>query len=145
MFVKRWNVVLLLAVVLGITAFTGGCSKKPKMARVTGTVTLDGQPLKYGAVFFSPESGPYQPRGTIQPDGTFEMMTQDWKGAPLGEYKVFINCFESQDPNFKQDPNKEPVRGKNMIPKKYNDAEKSGLTISVKKGMEPVTFELTKK
>ena len=38
----------------------------------------------------------------------------------------------------------DPKPPKNLLPEKYRDPEKSGLTIEVKKGMEPVEFKLEK-
>lgn len=130
-----------MVLILGLLGCGDG---RPPMTQVTGTVTYKNAPLKFGTVFFDPVSNDalYVPRGIIKSDGTFEMETQDWKGAPLGEYRVRVNCFESQDPNFRQKDGGEPVRGKSLIPPKYSQSQKSGLTVTVSKGMAPLDLKL---
>ncbi|MDO4585525.1 MAG: hypothetical protein Q4D62_15685 [Planctomycetia bacterium] len=130
--------------VLALVLLSGCGDGRPPMTNVTGTVTYKNAPLKFGAVFFDPVSNDalYVPRGVIKSDGTFEMETQNWKGAPLGEYRIRVNCFESQDPNFRQKEGGEPVRGKSLIPPKYSQSQKSGLTVTVTKGMAPLELKL---
>lgn len=144
MFFKRNTVCSWTGMVLALVLLIGCGDGRPPMTNVTGTVTYQNAPLKFGTVFFDPvdSSALYVPRGLIKSDGTFEMATQDWKGAPLGEYQIRVNCFESQDPNFRQKEGSEPVRGKSLIPQKYSQSSKSGLTVTVTKGMAPLELNL---
>ncbi|MDO4570246.1 MAG: hypothetical protein Q4D38_07685 [Planctomycetia bacterium] len=135
---------------LALVPLLVGCGDgRPPMVEVKGKVTHKGAPLKFGSVFFTPTSSSAvdTPVGVIQDDGTFEMQvklrnSKVWKGAPLGEYKVSITCFESQNPNYKPPTDAEPMVGKSLIPQKYTQPDESGLTVVVKEGMEPLTFDL---
>ena len=72
-----------------------GADRLPTAA-VSGTVTLDGQPLKKGDVTFVPQDGSGRPAtGTIQSDGSFILGTyDDDDGAVLGQHRVAVVCQE---------------------------------------------------
>jgi hypothetical protein len=77
---------------------TVGCEKPPfDLARVKGTVTIDGQKLTQGKVMFTPiakegELNPGKPAfGRIQPDGYFVLSTySNEDGAIVGEHGVTV-------------------------------------------------------
>lgn len=143
---KRLSLLLLLCLL--ITGCAQGPTDTPPLARVKGTVTLDGKPLTSGSVQFTPD----QNRGTtgrmalgnINEDGTFELMTiTAGDGAQVGYHLVAIESYESSsfDPN--QPVNQSP---KSLIPKRYTDPKTSALTAEVKSGEENTfTFELKTK
>ena len=83
--------------------------------------------------------------GTIAADGSFELSTYgNGDGAVIGKHRVSISCFESQDPGAPPpDPDREPGRGKPLIPRKYLRPETSGVTVEVKQSNEPLEFKLT--
>ncbi|WP_339734654.1 hypothetical protein [uncultured Gimesia sp.] len=127
---------LLFVAGLLSTGCGGGPADTPPLARVKGTVTLDGKPLTSGSVQFTPDKN----RGTtgrmalgnINEDGTFELMTiRAGDGAQVGYHLVAIECYESAafDPN--QPVNQTP---KSLIPKRYTDPKTSKLTAEVKSG-----------
>jgi len=130
--------------IAGLLAVIGGCgSDELPVAPVEGKVLYNGKPLEFGSVLFQPNVGP-SGRGTIGPDGTFKLSTYGTEdGAVLGKHRIRIACFESQGPNAPpQDPNQEPTLGKSLIPRKYTNADTSGLEVEVKKTNEPFVFEL---
>lgn len=143
--IMRWNTFILLFLCLILAGCGGGPTDTPPLARVKGKVTLDGKPLTSGSVQFTPNKD----RGTtgrmalgaIQPDGSFELMTiKAGDGAQIGHHLVAIECYgpTTFDPNNPSNP--EP---KSLIPKRYIDSKKSGLTAEVKANEENAfTFEL---
>ncbi|QDT97785.1 carboxypeptidase regulatory-like domain-containing protein [Gimesia aquarii] len=143
--IQWWNTLLLLSTCLILAGCSGGPTDTPPLARVKGTVTLDGKPLTSGTVQFTPNKD----RGTtgrmalggIQPDGTFELMTiKAGDGAQIGHHLVAIECYESTEFDPKNPTNPEP---KSLIPKRYTDSNKSGLTAEVKANEEnSFTFDL---
>jgi hypothetical protein len=131
---KRVSVRLLLAAA-AILQVIVGCGAKPHVdpnrARVSGTVTFEGQPLKAGSISFdSTESG----MGTmvsIKEGGTYST-----DRVPLGANVVTIETESLQfgSPHLYM-----------KIPAKYADPSKSGLEVNVKAGEnENVNFELKK-
>lgn len=132
MFVFRWMLALFL-----LTG-TSGCSNEPILYEVTGTVTLDGQPVEDGQIIFVPlEEGGTPDAGSIQ-NGKFA-----FKSRP-GPKKVEIQAM-------KQHPTKtvpDPVTGtrpalESYIPDRYNT--KTELTADVLSNQEVIDFELTSK
>ena len=89
-----------------------GCSRDPlaergKRVTVTGKVTLDGQPLTGGAVFFYPifdKDNHLPSQGDLLSsvcelgdDGSFTLRTAGKPGAPLGKYRVKLEAGEKSD------------------------------------------------
>src|SRR6187399_2895331 len=48
-----------------------GCNRGPAMGKISGEVTMDGQPLKEGRILFTPEDGQGQTGGDTIKDGKF--------------------------------------------------------------------------
>ena len=124
--------VLVLASVL-MLAGCGGNSDVPDLGRVTGVVTLDGQPLSGAQVTFSPESGRPSNAETDK-DGSYSLQfTADEAGAILGKHTVKIaTAVDGRD-----DPKTE------RVPSRYNS--KTELTAEVKEGKNTLDFELSSK
>jgi len=145
-----WVLVVLAGA--AVVASLPGCGKAQReRGVVTGKVTYNGEPLRFGTVIFEPETGQYA-TGIIQPDGTFEMETRgEGKGAPVGKCKVRFVCFANQDPAAKPvEPENGAIPGEglaigpSLIPERYLSSETSGITVDVKPGdNEPLVFELT--
>jgi len=140
------GVCLLLAVV--------GCGTKgPVPVPVSGTVTLDGKPIAKGAVMFVPQFSGQPAHGLTDEEGRFSLGTiKKGDGAMEGRYQVTVILNEVQ--GFIADPKNKDVSGgiaagglktKWIIPQKYSDTKTSGLTAEVKRGMEPLRFDLTSK
>lgn len=104
-----------------------GCSSQPAspipLKKVTGMVTLDGDPLPSGSITFMPVVGTNSCTGEIE-QGRFTLSTfSPGDGAPPGEYKVSVVSWTT--------PPDMGVEGVPAIPKKYLDANLSGLTATI--------------
>ncbi len=104
----------------------------PPLEVVTGTVTLDGQPLPHAVVTFVPQDEwkpdelPAESIGVTDKEGKFELeYAKDLKGAALGNYFVRIMSSETN------------------IPTQYN--VKSELKFTVKEGTNDPEFKLLSK
>lgn len=83
----------LLIPVLTLTLLLG-CSSKPKLVPVTGTVTHKGQPLTAGSIWFHPADANQteKPGCQLALDGSFAMRTYPHgQGVPPGSYKVTLS------------------------------------------------------
>lgn len=75
---------------LGLT----GCGSG-EFRPVSGTITVDGQPLESGRVVFSPIGEGRKAYGNVK-DGAYQLTTQDPQdGAKPGEYIVTINAVKT--------------------------------------------------
>lgn len=107
----------LAAVVLTLT----GCDGSPKIVPVSGTVTIDGQPLTYGHVQVLPEG--WRPAsGRLDGSGRFTLTTTTPNdGCPVGKHPVVVLAGESITPETM----------KWHAPTKYADVKTSGLTVEI--------------
>lgn len=133
----------LCLIVLGMTLL--GCGSKevlPETAPVSGTVTLNGKPLKNGTVTFHPEEGKGNPGyGEIREDGTFDLTTYELRdGAVLGRHKVTIEVFEAAPGGPPPLPGTESKIS--TVPRKYASPETSPLRFEVKQGENKAPFPL---
>jgi hypothetical protein len=128
----------LLVVIVGISAYASSGGSPT----VSGRVTYLGRPVIWGSVILVGADG-RSAVGRIQPDGTFTVTN-----APTGEVGVSIT---SPDPlaqhyatQLKTSRDRVPVaqwpampvdrQQWFLIPKRYEDAQKSELTLTVKRG-----------
>jgi hypothetical protein len=134
----------LLMIVLSMFSF-GGTSK------VTGRVTFGGRPVIWGSVVLVGPDG-RSAAGRIEPDGTYTVAN-----APRGEVLVSVS---SPDPLYQhyatqlktsreQGPQAQwaalPVDRKQWfaLPKRFEDPNASGVTLTVKRGNNPLDIALT--
>ena len=103
----------------------------------SGTVTLDGQPLKEAAITFEPEAHGPTAYGQVR-DGAFSMSTGQKDGLPTGKYKVSVSASTIPKEGTKE-------MAKLLTPAKYAKPETSGLTADVKGGSNSFGFELVSK
>ena len=67
-----------------------GCNDRPPLGKVSGTVTLNGNPVNKAIVVFQPEGAPAS-RGVADSNGKYELMYQvDTSGAVIGPHRVHI-------------------------------------------------------
>ena len=95
-----------------------GCGRGgPDIARVEGTITLDGKPLPNAAVVFIPENG--RPAGgRTDSDGKYVLtFSEGRKGALLGKAKVRVTT--QSDPSETADGTPIPAQ-KEVVPVEYN-------------------------
>jgi hypothetical protein len=120
---------------LGIVAlFCGVGGDDPSRIAVTGTVTLDGQPLESGAVRFILKSYADQPHvdvGLIK-DGAYATPSSDV--LIPGTYQVQIRT-DVQESSFKRgtrDASSAPSVQASRVPARYND--QSVLEVTINRG-----------
>lgn len=112
-----------------VLLLAGGCSRSdlPSLAPVSGTVTLDGKPLKQALVTFRPAKNRAS-RGRTDGEGHYELLYSPGnRGAKIGNHTVIISVRTELDPVER-------------IPAKYNS--QTTLTREVKKGKNVLVFDL---
>lgn len=130
----KMPLLLLLATLVVATGCGRGTSDT---APVTGTITLDGQPLTQGTVVFMPEKGLWA-KGAIGSDGSFRVATANGDGASIGLNRVTICCVEPGTGT-------EDKPAKWLIPPHYGNPATSGLSFDVKAGIDNTArFDLTR-
>lgn len=106
-----------------------GCSDRgdrPDLATVSGTVTLDGNPVDSARVIFMPTEGS-APRGAIgvsDTEGNYELIYINEKGCPPGKFKVAITTRGQKY----DDQGKFVGAREESIPAKYHNENKTKLT-----------------
>lgn len=161
----RVNARLVLGA-LACLALLVGCSKgpaRPKTYPVTGTVTLNGQPVEGATVVFVPKAatqsgqaagqqGPQVATGETDAQGHYQLGTfAKGDGAVPGEYLVKVFKYPKPatptgpgggDENY-QPPEENappPAPPKNLLPDKYANEQTSGLSFTVE--AKPNTFDI---
>ncbi|WP_437200763.1 hypothetical protein [Planctomicrobium sp. SH664] len=127
-----------LATPLIMLLLGSGCHQKP-LEKVTGRITLDGQPVPEGTVVeFIPENGrPSEARTDV--NGAFELQhTLRRSGSSIGPHKVRISSWRQEQ--LHSNGKVTPLRPES-IPAEYN--YHSELTFHVESGKDNVAnFEL---
>jgi hypothetical protein len=116
-----------------------GCDKSEigPIYPVRGTIRLNGEPLaaKSAAVLFKPDTArgntsAFEPSGTVDEAGQYQLMTQGKHGAPPGWYKVIVAAYNSSPEHRKSARPGRPVVT-SVVPAKYGRAETTPLSIEV--------------
>lgn len=154
---------------VGLLCCSGGCtggSKGPPIpvykgdtVPVSGTVTMDGEPLADALVTFVFD-GQAPPNftgsgGRTDSMGKFVVRSGGKEGTPPGRYKVVISRLATPDGSpFREDPEQgldlEQARLSGMVkesvPPKYSDPEKTVLSVEITANQkDPVNFDLKSK
>lgn len=125
--VQRWGFLGLFVLCIA------GCGGDSNLTKVSGTVTMDGEPVGPGTVAFAPvDPTGVLASGNVDEEGKFVMSTSNpGDGVRPGEYRVSITIV------------KEPAHGDargNIIPATYLTPERymnpatSGFTATVEAG-----------
>lgn len=134
---------MLLAVLLALTAV--GCSGRPKNVarKVTGKVTLGGQPLANALVQFTPTAEKGSPSfGVTDESGNYSLVWSQKRGskiegAQIGENVVRITTLVEADPTSEP-----PVAGSpEKVPYKYRQ-EGGYPKVTVNKGSNTIDIAL---
>jgi hypothetical protein len=127
-----------LAVVIFVVAATG-CGGGDGLAEVRGTVTVDGEPAKVGAITFIPVDGAGQTAGAQIVDGAYTAR------VPPGTFKVELRVSKVVGERKVYDAPDAPVKQilAEMLPPRYND--ESELTLEVQPGENQKDYQLTTK
>src|SRR5581483_5962185 len=112
---------------------------------VKGKVVLGSAPLTTGTVVFHADQQEgnatlHEPRGAIDAEGNFEVMTAGKKGAPAGRYKVTI--LAQKKPITPGDPY---ARLEWLVAKEYTSPATTPLTLEVVEKPSEGTYDLTVK
>jgi hypothetical protein len=157
-----------LAAWLVLVSAVAGCSSKYAPVKVSGTVTLDGEPVENATVFFYAVGDEREGRpasGITDKDGEFRLSTMGKDdGALRREYKVVIHKYVPTLPNLKMPDFPDTVEGRaekadwryrnfeakgiqpftNSLPSRYGDTNSTPLSCNVTEETT-VKFELTTK
>lgn len=134
---------LIGLLLLGIAvAGLAGCGNNsgPALGQVTGTVTMDGQPLPSAMVSFYPDTGGRSAHGMTDDSGKFLLRYTGMKdGALVDTHKVKIETgVQLSESETSTKPKKVP-----QLPKKYN--QETELTAKVERGSNTFDFDLQSK
>ena len=143
---RGWHPLAVLCV-FGLTSLVG-CGGVKRVS-VSGTVTLDGQPVDGGILTFNPDTakgntGTFKCSSQVK-DGRYELETvgvtrsDSGSGVPLGWYKVTYTVIDLRAKKIKQQA---PVQFND----KYRRAETTPWSVEVKDNPAPgaYDFKLTK-
>ncbi len=145
------NIKFSLCVLLALIAFIPACGQKHiKTEGVTGTVTLDGQPLAFASIRFVPVDGTgLDSYGQSDANGVYKIQTQQGKanaGTTPGKYQVAVTCFQEVGTGkFTKDEDGNQIeitKDESIVPAKYNDPKTSGIEVEVVKGSNKIDIEL---
>jgi len=127
--------------VTAVATLAPGCSSDSDTnARLSGTVTLDDQPIANGSISFLPVDGKTATAGTRIENGKFEIK------MPPGPKRVEISGMEvvGQKPAYEGDKNSPLVDiTRDIVPSRYNT--KSELLVDVDSGEANQDFSLVSK
>jgi hypothetical protein len=135
-------VLLFLICAGGSYLLFGGSS----LGRVTGTVTMDGQPLEAAEIVFHGEEDPKLPSipGKTDKDGVYTLAGEP--GIAPGKYKIVILKLVMPDGKIPEGPAGEKAREdgllKNVAPADYGDRDKTTLRAVIVAGNNKIDFPL---
>lgn len=129
-------------IVIAMMVGTFGCSKKPVLGKVSGTVTFGSEPLNSGTIVFENREAGIAINAKINEDGSFEVRTHEGAGLPAGSYVVAISLGGtmkdgSESPLAGGERPPPPPPSKNKIPDPYHSTATSPLRAEVKPGNNP--------
>ncbi len=123
---RRAAAIAALWLIAPLTAGCGNSDTGPKRVYVTGTITIDGEPLSQGMVSFFPDEsvpGGHSATAHLQPDGTYSLGTfEPEDGVIPGRFRVAVLSYESDFETGESTP---------LIPERYLSVDESGLTAHV--------------
>src|SRR5262249_36491429 len=139
-----WAAAVAVAV---LSWFVGGCDTRGSTGAaggtVSGTVTLDGEPLRLGVVTFHPVASGPSAIGPVTKDGTYQLNLGNDRSIPAGECRVTVDAAELAA--FEEGPGgapRPPRPGKRITPDKYAKKETTDLRVTVKAGANKIPLEL---
>jgi len=141
MFFRRNWVVAASVLAILIAASVTSCGG-PNAASVSGTITLDGQPLPSANVSFHPDggSGGAPAYGQSDASGRYSLSTGSDSGLAPGKYVAVV--VATKEPPQPYDATGSEVPPIPITPAKYANIESSDLRVEVKAGKNDVPLAL---
>jgi hypothetical protein len=158
---KQISTALTLAACLIVSAGCNLGARRPPTYKVTGTVTMKGQPLEGATVVFVPAEGAtHEPAtGITDSAGAFTLSTfLSGDGAMAGDYRIKVSKFDIRKPTKEEQDRyisieeeqkmqfgdeKPTPPAKNILLPKYANEASSGFTHTVtKKGPNTIDLKL---
>ena len=127
------------AVLFGMVLLVTGCGGKYE-STVSGTVTLDGQPLTSGSVKFHPVTGGPSAYAMIGADGSYSLKTGDAESLKPGTYSVTVVATEKPPADLPR--NAMPPIGRLITPEKYSRPKTTDLKYDVDAGSNEINLAL---
>ena len=126
------RIVTALGIISLLLLTLAGCGGKGPIAKVSGKVTVGGQPVTGAMInFISPETG-VAASNNLDASGAYSIQM----GLKPGTYKVFVVPTSSADqPPMPGKP--PPKASESKVPLKYRSDATSGLTAELKEGDNP--------
>ncbi len=132
---KSCVAVTLLAIVAGC----GGGGDAPKLGRVTGTVTIDGQPAPDVNVTFTPAEGGRPSTGKTDASGKYSLVySASAMGAAIGKHEVSISGSGGFSDEDLDDPNIDLTNPPSSVPAEYSEIKKE---VEVTSGSNTIDLE----
>ena len=133
---------IISMLVLSLLCFAGCWAAKTKTVKVTGKITIDGNPIEQGAIKFIAIDGETQVGGGSISNG--EYLAE----VPPGQKRVLVNGQKivGKEPLYKDMPDS-PTRDKldRVTPLIYNNQEASPLRADIKSETKDLDFDLDSK
>lgn len=131
---KNWLLVLSLCCV-----YLSGCGPDSNLAKITGSITVDGSAPKEGSISFIPLDGKSPTTGAVIQEGKYD------SDVPIGESKVEIRIPKVVGKQKLYDTPDSPEQEimEEVLPAKYN--EQSELRVTAERGDNQQNFELLTK
>ncbi len=132
-------VMLLMAACCGCSG--GGPDDMPDIAPVSGTLTLDGEPIAFAHIIFSPVDGGQTSEAYSDQSGRYVLVyKRDIMGAKIGKHKIIVTTYEEPETT---DDMKTVGGVPERFPAKYN--QNSTLEFEVQDGDNTHDLALTSK
>lgn len=128
MMMTKFNFLMLF-----VLTFAPGCKKGPEIVPVSGQISIDNQPLKFGGITVYVKG--HRPAvANIDKDGRFSFSTKSKDdGCLVGEHIITVDCADVINETFTR----------HYIPEKYSKRDTSGLKIKVDKPTKDMAINLT--
>jgi hypothetical protein len=129
--------------------FTACADSGPKVAQVSGRVTLDGKPLPKASVTFVPMATKERPNpgrtaaGMTDENGRYQLSVDvTTPGAVVGQCRIYITTLQSDPAADDRDAGGPRPKFRDRVPAKYNQGTE--LTFEVPPaGTDQANFDLT--
>ena len=120
-----------------------GCTPREELGRISGKVTIEGEPLTRGNVMFANRTKGIYMTAPIQADGSYRVEMAKGSGLPLGDYEVAVA------PPLIDHPvgpilNPPKLEDEPDFPARYRDWATSPLKTTIVKGENTFPIELSR-